>query len=424
MPASQTNPGYTGSRGGATTPPASIEDDLKAYALQLGLDLVGIAGAGAFAELGETLRQRAARGLYPPFTETDIEHRIEPDRWLPGARALISVGVSYLVDDGAAGGAATAAGGPRGLLSRYCRGEDYHRLLHEQLAQMATWLDQRLPGHRHAAFVDTGPAADRAVAARAGLGWFGRHTNLITASHGSWVLWGELATTAPLTPDPPFAGDCGHCRRCVDACPTGAILDLEGTLDAQRCLSFVTQLRGPIPMDQRAPLGNLIFGCDICQDACPYNHQVRAGNHPQFRPRPELGAEPDLAALLRMTKGRFRRWFGGTAASWRGSLVLRRNAVVALGNSGDRRALSLLGEALADRHPLIRGHAAWSLARLAAQLGAGTVERVRAALADRRADESDVAVLAEIAAALDSLAPESEPVDTPSPGHDLMRIGQ
>lgn len=407
-----------------------LEAELKEYARSIGLDAVGIARADPFTRAEAALHDRVARGLRSSFEEPDIRRRCYPADLLPGVRSIIAAGIAY-VPPPAAGtrAAATAslaaarpapwapsppadAAGPRGWLSRYCRSpEDYHRLLHRRLARLADWLRARHPEAGCHIDVDTGPPVDREVAERAGLGSYGKSTLLIHPEYGTWLFLGEILTTLELAPDTPWTGTCGACTRCIDACPTGAII-APYELDSLRCLSYVTQMRGPIPAEFREPMGRMLFGCDICQDVCPYNLRpsLLYGEHPEFAPAPELGGDdgPDLAAVLRMTRGQFKRWFAPTAASWRGKTVLQRNAVIALGNSGDARALPLLQEALQDGRRVVRGHAAWAigrLGRLAGQAGdAGVHAGARQALAVARAAEPDLQVRQELDAALESLA--------------------
>ncbi|HEY3366141.1 MAG TPA: tRNA epoxyqueuosine(34) reductase QueG [Symbiobacteriaceae bacterium] len=389
----------------------ALKQAVKAYARSVGLDMTGVAAAAPFVTEQERLRRRAAEGLGPnPFEPQEIETRINPDRLLPGVRSIIAGGISYLMPDapeadGEAGGpapegpipVAPAPGAPKGWLSRYCRGQDYHALLKARLDQVARWLEHQVPGARTLVYVDTGPPLDRAVAERAGIGKFGKHTNLITPEYGTWVFLGEILTDVALPPDLPVEAACGACTLCIDACPTQALT--EWNLDANRCLSYITQMKGIIPLEYREVLGNRLFGCDDCQDVCPYNRKAKSGLHPEFAPVPEIGPAPDLLTLMAMTKSDFRRWFAPTAAGWRGKTTIQRNALLALGNAGAPAALPALREALSSESPVIRAHAAWALGRLA-RLAPAAAPEAQAALAGRQAVEQDPAVQAEISAAL------------------------
>ncbi len=377
-----------------------LKAEMKAHAREIGIDLVGVAPAEPFLRERELLEERAVRGHGPsPYEHPVIAERVYPEQWLPGVKAIIACGISYYHPDAPLPPNDQRA--LRGWLSRYCRGRDYHQILKARIEQLAAWLESRAPGHRHLAYVDTGPPLERAVAERAGIGKFGKHTNLITREYGTWVFLGELLTTLPLPPDEPQPPACGSCTLCIDACPTQALT--EWRLDANRCLSYITQMKGIIPPEHREAMGNRLFGCDDCQDVCPYNRRARSSPHPEFAPSPELGwGEPDLLKLMAMTKGDFRRWFLPTAAGWRGKTTIQRNALIALGNSGDPSALPALAEALQSVSAVLRAHAAWALGRLA-RLSPAVREDARAALTRHAARETDPAVLLEVNAALESL---------------------
>ncbi len=377
-----------------------LKREMKAHAAQIGMDLVGVAPADPFLREQQLLEERRERGHGPnPYEHQVIAERVYPEQWLPGVRSIIACGISYYHPDAPP----PPGGGPalRGWLSRYCRGRDYHQILKERILRLAAWLEERAPGHRHLAYVDTGPPLDRAVAERAGIGKFGKHTNLITREYGTWVFLGELLTTLPLPPDEPVPPACGDCTLCIDACPTGALT--EWRLDANRCLSYITQMKGIIPPEYREAMGNRLFGCDDCQDVCPYNRRARPSPHPEFAPAAELGGgQPDLLQIMAMTGSEFRRLFEPTAAGWRGKTTIQRNAVIALGNSGDPAALPALVAALGSESEVIRAHAAWALGRLA-RLAPDTAPAARQALEGRAAREAAAPVLVELKAALESL---------------------
>ncbi|HEY8348136.1 MAG TPA: tRNA epoxyqueuosine(34) reductase QueG [Symbiobacteriaceae bacterium] len=377
----------------------ALKQALKAYARQVGLDLVGVASAEPFEAERALLERRQAEGRGPnPFEPREIELRVYPDRLLPGARAIIAAGISYLMPE--AEPAADRRHTLRGWLSRYCRGLDYHPLLRSRLNKVAAWLQEQVPGTRTLVCVDTEPPLEKAVAQRAGLGKIGKHTNLLTRPYGTWVLLGEILTDLPLPPDEPAAPACGSCTLCIDACPTQCLTPWQ--LDSSRCLSYITQMKGIIPPEFREVMGNRLFGCDDCQTVCPYNRRAKPGGHPEFAPNPEVGAEPDLLLIMNMTQSDFRRWFAPTAAGWRGKTTLQRNAVIALGNSGDPAALEPLARALQSESRVIRAHAAWALGRLA-RLAPAAAPRARELLTQRQEMEPDGLVQQEIATALESI---------------------
>ncbi len=375
----------------------NLEAELKAYGRSVGLDLIGVAPADPFGTERERLQARAEKGWGPnPYEFQEIEPRVTPELLLPGARSIIAAGISYLMEDEPLQDEQAL----RGWLSRYCRGLDYHQVLKAKLQQVAAWLEERVPGARTLVHVDTGPPLERAVAERAGIGKFGKHTNLITPEYGTWVFLGNIITDVALEPDTPVEAACGSCTLCIDACPTQCLT--EWNLDANRCLSYVTQMKGIIPEEYREVMGNRLFGCDDCQDVCPYNKKARRGLHPEFGAVPEVGGAPNLLQMMAMTKSDFRRWFEPTAAGWRGKTTIQRNALVALGNSGDPAALDPLRDALTSESPVLRAHAAWGLGRLARTVPA-TAAAATEALQQQQASEKDPSVQLELNNALEVL---------------------
>lgn len=388
-----------------------LEERLKAHARELGLDLVGICSCAPFERDRSALADREARGFRSSFEEREIGRRVEPELLLPGCRSIIAAGICYLPEQDAPPPPDDPPG-LRGWLSRYCRGVDYHRILREKLGRLAAWLQAERPAARVHVCVDTEPPVDRSVAERAGLGFYGKSTMLITREYGTWVFLGEILTDLELQPDEPWTGTCGQCTRCIDACPTGALV-APYTLDSLRCLSYVTQMKGYIPEEYREPLGNMLFGCDICQDVCPYNRRPRLGRtaSPELAALPQVGGDagPLLERVLGMSNAEFRAWFHPTAAGWRGKTVLQRNAVIALGNSGDARALPPLLAALRDpQRPLLRGTAAWALGKLGRTVPE-TAAAAAGALRELLGRETDPRVRREAEAALARLEPGGEP---------------
>ncbi len=334
------------------------------------------------------------------FPPEKIARHTEAAAALAGARSIICTAMSYATDDEPHD---PNAPGLRGAVSRHSWGNDYHRVIGGRLRDLAAWIGAEFPGESCVACVDTGPLVDRAAAVRSGLGWYGKNANVLTREFGSWVLLGELITTLDLPPDEPLAKNCGECRVCIDRCPTGAI-GADGAIDARRCISDLTQLKGPIPPEFRAAIGNRIWGCDDCQTFCPVNERKERGNDVMrgaFAPLPQIGTSVDLPGVLLMTKGRYKKWFKPTSMAWRGKAVLQRNAAVALGNSRDARAVTPLIEALRDRKPMVRGHAAWALGELGPAICG---EDAPAALRELRSTEQDEWVLQETDAALARLS--------------------
>ncbi|HEX6971651.1 MAG TPA: tRNA epoxyqueuosine(34) reductase QueG [Limnochordia bacterium] len=370
----------------------SLESELKAFARSIGVDHLGIAAAEPFAEEEALLFAEREAGRYPAFAERRIPLRCRPQELLPGARSIISVAISYLTDDPAHPPRPDAR--PRGWLSRYAWGLDYHPILHRKLEQITAFLRAHAPPPVECRpYVDTGPPLDRAVAARAGLGWFGKNSCIYVPGHGSWVFLAEILTTVPLQPDPVRKKSCGSCDLCLRACPTQAII-APFRIDPTRCISHLTQIDGFIPRPLRRAIGRRLFGCDVCQAVCPWNKGALSANRPEFRPTEALGARPDLIRILLMTKSEFKQLFGPTPMGWRGKKILQRNAAICLGNIGDPAAVPpLTDRLLRDAKPIVRGHCAWALGEIGG-------EDARRALLTARASEQDERVIEEIDAAL------------------------
>lgn len=332
---------------------------VKEAARQAGFARVGVARA-APAERFESFLAALARGdqadmawLARPDT---LAKRRDPAEILPDLRSLVVVAESYWTDDD---------GGP---VARYARGEDYHQVLSTRLKPVVAAVESL--GGRARAYVDTGPILEVQWAARAGLGWIGRNGLLLSRDGGTWWLLGVVLTTLELEPDEPVADHCGSCTRCLDACPTDAFRG-PYRLDSRRCLSYLTiEHRGPIPEELREGMGEHLFGCDVCQEVCPWSRKfpVPAGD-PALRPRPD-DPTGDLSALLSLSEAGFRARFAGSPLSRPKRRGLLRNVCVVLGNRGDPAAIPALTAALSDDEPLIREHAAWALARIG-RLAAG-----------------------------------------------------
>jgi len=343
--------------------PADLARELKRRATEEGFDAVGIAAASKLdrdeAALAAWLQRDRQASM--AWMARDPSRRADPRTLVPGARSVVAVAMNYWP-----GGDETRVEEGRGRVALYARGRDYHRVLRRKLAVLAAWLEEAT-GQPARTFVDTGPVLERAWAERAGIGWIGKNANLLHRELGSWLLLGEIVSVAELVPDPgPHADHCGTCTACIDACPTEAIVE-PGVVDSNLCISYWTiEHRGPIPRSKRAGIGDWIFGCDECQTSCPWNQSfARAAARDPFSVREDLrGLDP--LRILEMEEREFRRLFSGTAlmrAKWEG---MRRNACIVLGNRGDPASAPALRRALSDTDPVVRDHAAWALARIAA----------------------------------------------------------
>ena len=378
---------------------AATTKQLKNRARSLGFHAVGIAPARPLNTAAAALRERIQRGLLagygfaagcePLFTE--------PERVMPGAKSIVAVALSYLRPPQAGRecqGPTARSGGPKGKVSRFAWGRDYHVAVRQRLESLRDWLREET-GCESSVLVDTGPLLDRAAAYQAGVGAYGKNCLLVTPQYGSWVALGELITEAELEPGEPSETDrCGSCELCMKVCPSGAIVE-PYVIDVNRCVSHLTQMSGYAPRELRKLAGSHVYGCDICQEVCPRNRSVFPTDAEEFCAIHPPGRKPSLPLLLRLSPEEFDRDIVPNTMGWIGRTRLRRNALVALGNSGDPSGLPVLVEALQDPQPLIRGHAAWALG----QIGMDRVSRKKLEKAHQA--ESDAKAKAEMAAALE-----------------------
>jgi epoxyqueuosine reductase len=359
-----------------------VEERVRAEAAALGFTSCGFAAAAPIAR-GAFLDGWLGAGFAGTmhYLGRHPERRLTVAGILPRARTIISLAYPY-----------TAPPPPpldwrrtlRGRVAAYARGADYHRVIEERLSVLETTLARLFPNAATRRYVDTGAVLEREWGMRGGLGWFGKNTMLLATRGGSWFFLAELVTEAVLAPDTPTDEHCGRCTRCLDACPTAALGD-GLVMDARRCIAYLTiEHRGPIPKHLRGALGPWIFGCDVCQEVCPWNAPSA----------PPPGADGDglfpfLPDLLRLDPSAFRRRFSDTSLARTRRRGLLRNAAVVLGNTGNPAAVPALRHALADRDSLVRQHAAWALGAIG---GAEATD----ALAERASRESHAAVRAEI----------------------------
>jgi len=369
---------------------------IRAHALALGFEAAGVAPIGAL-EAGERYEAWLAAGMHGGMDwlagEDSRERRADPRRILSGARSVVSVALCHTPARDAARDARV------GRIARYASGDDYHALMKEKLGALARFVeDEALPGSRALWYSDTGAILERGWAERAGLGWIGKHSGLLSRSIGSWFLLGELLVDQALDADEPLAREyCGACTRCIDVCPTHAIV-APYRLDARLCVSYLTiEHRGPISRELRASIGDWIFGCDLCQEVCPWNRFAPEAREARLRARSLEGWT--LERFLTLDAAGFESLFAGSPIRRAGRDGFLRNVCVALGNRGQRGAIPALERALRDDPSwLVRGHAAWALGELAS----GPAES--AALPDARAFDVSAAVREEAHAALERAA--------------------
>lgn len=341
----------------------ALAAQVRALSRQLGFQRCGITGV----ELGqdqEHLRSWLAEGLYGSmdWMARHADMRSRPAELIPGTLRVISVGLDYGRNDSDAAWA-TLANGERAYVARYALGRDYHKLMRKRLQTLARRLQEQVGPMGHQVFVDSAPVLERALARNAGLGWIGKHTCLIDRHGGSWFFLGEIYVDIPLPVDTPASAHCGSCVRCIDVCPTQAIV-APHRLDARRCIAYLTiEHEGPIPIELRKPIGNRIFGCDDCQLVCPWNKFARRTDEPDFRARNDLDVAT-LPQLFAWDEAEFLSRTEGSPIRRSGHQRWLRNIAVALGNAPSSPAvLEALASRREDDSALVREHVAWALAQ-------------------------------------------------------------
>ncbi|MQR87994.1 tRNA epoxyqueuosine(34) reductase QueG [Bacillus megaterium] len=351
-----------------------LKEEIISYSKEIGIDKIGFASVSMFDELKNRLLAQQELGYASGFEEPDIEKRVDPTLVVPKARSIISIALAYpskLKD-----APKSTKEDRRGIFCRASWGQDYHTVLRDRLQKLETFIKEKVPAAILQSMVDTGELSDRAVAERAGIGWSGKNCAIITPEFGSYVYLGEMITDIPFPPDKPIEDGCGTCNKCVDACPTGALVT-GGQLNSQRCIAFLTQTKGFLAEEFRSKLGNRLYGCDTCQTVCPENKGKDFHFHPEMEPDPEL-AKPKLKPLLTMSNREFKEKFGHVSGSWRGKKPIQRNAIIALAHFKDQTAVPDLIELIKnDVRPVIRGTAAWALGKIGDKEALDTLMNLR-----------------------------------------------
>ena len=345
----------------AVSNPTHLRAQIRVEALALGFDAVGFTEPAAAGEAGKALAEYLERGYHGDmgWLATRASERADPAGLWDQARSVIMVGLNYGPADDPL---AVLERHDRGALSVYAQGRDYHNVMKRRLKALARWLVETY-GADVKVFVDTAPVMEKPLAAAAGLGWQGKHTNLVSRDFGSWLFLGAVFTTLAIEPDRAEADHCGTCRACLDVCPTAAF-PAAHQLDARRCISYLTiEHKGHIAREFRAAMGNRIFGCDDCLAVCPWNKFAKVAAEPAFLPREGLNA-PVLAELAGLDDEAFRRRFAGTAIKRTGRDRFVRNVLIALGNTGDAAMRTVIEPRLAEPSPLVRAMAVWALGEI------------------------------------------------------------
>ncbi|MFP3121709.1 tRNA epoxyqueuosine(34) reductase QueG [Ectobacillus funiculus] len=363
-----------------------LKQDLIEYSKHIGIDKIGFASAEPFQELKHRLLRQEELGYQSGFEEPDIEKRTNPQLVLSGAQSIIAIALAY--PSKLKNAPQSKRGERRGIFCRASWGQDYHAVLRDRLQKLEQFLQERVPNVQVKSMVDTGELSDRAVAERAGIGWSGKNCAIITPEFGSYVYLGEMLTNLPFSPDIPLEEGCGTCNKCVEVCPTGALIQ-GGQLDSQKCIAFLTQTKGFLAEEYRVKIGNRLYGCDTCQTVCPKNKGIDFHLHPEMTANPEL-VKPLLKPLLTIGNREFKEKYGYMSGSWRGKKPIQRNAILALAHYKDETAVpDLIAVMKQDPRPVMRGTAAWALGRIGMKEAAEEIEKAKQA-------EQDEQVLAEM----------------------------
>ncbi|MEK5379494.1 tRNA epoxyqueuosine(34) reductase QueG [Niallia sp. FSL W8-0635] len=371
-----------------------LKKDIIEYSKTIGIDKIGFTSASTFEEMKVRLIRQQELNYQSGFEEKDIEKRVDPSLLLHQPKSIISIALAY--PSKMKERVVSKKGERRGIFCRASWGTDYHIVLKDRLQKLEEYIKERMPDALCKSMVDTGELVDRAVAQRAGIGWSGKNCAIITPEFGSYVYLGEMITNLPLEPDKPMEDQCGSCNKCIDVCPTGALIQ-GGQLNAQRCIAFQTQTKGFLAEEFREKLGNRIYGCDTCQTVCPKNKGIDFHNHPEMEPDPEI-AKPLLQPLLFISNKEFKEKYGHISGSWRGKKPIQRNAIIALAHFKEEGAVGdLITVMKKDPRPVIRGTAAWALGKIGG-------DESKTALQTAIQQEGDEEVLQEMEDALQRLA--------------------
>ncbi|MEH7011848.1 tRNA epoxyqueuosine(34) reductase QueG [Neobacillus niacini] len=363
-----------------------LKEEVIAYSKTIGIDKIGFTTADPFTELKNRLIRQQELGFQSGFEEPVIEKRVTPSLLLQEPRSIISIALAYpskmkVRVEG-------RKGERRGFFSRASWGLDYHHILRDRLKKLEEFILAKVPEARLKSMVDTGELSDRAVAQRAGIGWSGKNCGVITPEFGSYVYLGEMITSIPFAPDTPMEDQCGSCTACLDACPTGALVQ-GGQINAQRCIAFLTQTKGVISEEFRDKIGNRVYGCDSCQTSCPVNKGKDFHFHEEMEADPEI-AKPLLRPMLKMSNREFKNKFGHVAGSWRGKKPIQRNAIISLAHFKDETAIPDLIDVLENEtSTVLKETAAWALGKIGGQ-------QAQAALEKAKEVEADLEVISEI----------------------------
>jgi epoxyqueuosine reductase len=359
-------------RGGGIMDTEKLKQELIAYSKEIGVDKIRFTTADVFQELKERLKQQQENNYQSGFEKGTIEERTEPKKLMPSAQSIIAIALAY--PSRLPNAPKSTKEEPRGLFCRASWGMDYHEVLRDRLNKLSAFLAERVEGFAYRSMVDTGELSDRAVAERAGIGFSAKNSFVITPEFGSYVYLGEMITNVPFQPDEAVEDSCGSCTKCIDSCPTGALVQ-GGQLNAQRCIAYLTQTKDFLPDEFRTKIGNRIYGCDTCQLVCPKNKGMDFHLHEEMEPDPEI-VKPLLKPLLKMSNKEFKTKFGVISGSWRGKKPIQRNAILTMAHYKTTTAVPDLIELMEkDPRPVIRGTAAWAIGKIGLPEGFEAIKR-------------------------------------------------
>lgn len=334
----------------------SLKDFILAKSRELDIDICKFTDCQELISLKEYLDYRNKNNLSTSFEEADLMKRLDPRLTLASCKSIIVIAMSYntKIEE-------KPEYRLKGILSKSSWGIDYHRVLNNRIERLIERIRTR-KDFQYKYFVDTGPLVDRELAKKSGIGYYGKNSSIINYDYGSFIFIGYILTDLDIEKDGPVVEDCGDCDLCLRACPTGA---LEGAyrLNPKKCISYLTQTKEEIPDELRDKMGSKIYGCDTCQDVCPKNRGVKSSSNREFSPT-ITGGQMDIEELLIISNREFKKKYGHMSGSWRGKKILKRNAIIALGNMGDIKNLSLLRDQLGDQDPMIREYTEWAIVNI------------------------------------------------------------
>ncbi|MBD8070616.1 tRNA epoxyqueuosine(34) reductase QueG [Bacillus sp. PS06] len=352
-----------------------LKEEIIAYSQTIGIDKIGFTTASVFDGLKARLITQQQLGYQSGFEESDITKRTEPEVLLPQAKSIIAIALAY--PSKMKNPPKSTKEDRRGIFCRASWGQDYHHILRDRLQKLEAFILEKVPSAHMKSMVDTGELSDRAVAERAGIGWSGKNCSIITPEFGSYVYLGEMITNIPFEPDTPMEDRCGSCNKCVEVCPTNALVQ-GGQLDSNKCIAFLTQTKGFLADEYRVKIGNRLYGCDTCQTVCPENKGKDFHLHEEMEPDPEI-AKPKLKSLLHISNKEFKEKYGSISGSWRGKKPIQRNAIIGLAHFKDESAIPDLEKLIMeDPRPVIRGTAAWAIGKIGQAEGMAILEKASA----------------------------------------------